>query len=902
MNVCISDASVFSFKAQELILSKCGECISTSEFIPITPRGAGTSLGGQAIGEGVVLDFRNCNRILGFDPETRRVRAEPGVIQDALNDFLKPYGVRFAPDTSTSNRATIGGMIGNNSCGMYSCYWGTTREHVYRIKAQLSDGSVVWFGPLDAQQLAQKCALQNLEGHIYRTVLRLIAEHREAILSAYPDPSVTRRNTGYALDVLARDHQPFNPDGKLFSLVPLLCGSEGTLVIFLEAELETVPLPEKRDMLCAHFSSLNQAFLAVAPFMKQFSPAAVELLDHATLTAAKGNAEQAANRFWLLGEPEAVLAIELFDMSQAEVEYMQQWLKAQGAYDAPHLEGAQMQAVWALRKAGLGLLMGERTRKKAVAVVEDAAVPLRHLGAYYHDMRRWFEAHGVEAVFYGHASVGLIHIRPKLDLSQPEDKRLFEQVARFSAERVKRYRGALSGEHGDGRIRASFLRDFFGDEIYRLNVALKEAFDPDYRFNPGVIIGNMPITQNLRVDIQPQVEVDTGLDWSENLSLFDAVSQCNGAGACLKSTGRGVMCPSYQALREEFAVTRGRANLLREALVEKAPQKALQDPVLRQAMESCLACKACKTECPASVDMAALKSEWRYQTHRQHKLERWTLKLLPHAMKVARRWPAVADFIQQRFWLKYPLKLDTSARLPKLRPVHSVKNASPAPEVVVWLDFITQTYQNPAFEALEAVLRKLEISAIVKKGGDPLRLWLSNGMLDEARVSLQAMAAMLAEYRLPIIGLEPSEVLLCQDEAGKLGVTNMPEIQLAERWLAEHLSEEHFKPQRRTAWVHVHCHQKAARKQQETVRLLEKIPGLSVRLLNTGCCGMAGDYGYKYPEWSRKVAEVSFLPHLQQIAPEDWLIASGFSCQHQVQLLTSLKPLHPLEAVALALK
>lgn len=871
-------------------------------YLSPPPRGAGTSLGGQAIGKGVILDFRHCNRILGFDALTNRVRVKPGVIQDDLNDYLNPFGRRFAPDTSTSNRATIGGMIGNNSCGMYSCFWGTTREHVHGIKAQLSDGSVVWFEPLDAQKLAEKCAKQDLEGHIYRTVLKLVDKHREAILQAYPHPSVTRRNTGYALDVLAREYQPFNPQGKPFSLVPLLCGSEGTLAIFLEAELDTVPLPQKRDLLCAQFAELDHAFAVIAPFMEAFRPAAVELLDKATLQAANNNPEQAANRFWLEGLPEAVLAIELFDTAAEAISEIQQWLFAAGAYAVPHLTGPDIQAVWALRKAGLGLLMGERSRKKAVAVVEDAAIPLPVLGDYYHDMRRWFERHGVEAVFYGHASVGVIHIRPKLDLSQLEDKRLFEQVAHYSAERVKHYRGALSGEHGDGRIRAPFLPDFFGEEVYQLNVAVKKAFDPDYRLNPGVIIGDVPITQNLRADLQPQVEVDTGLDWSENLSLFDAVSQCNGAGACLKSPGRGVMCPSYQALREEFSVTRGRANLLREALADKAPEKALQDPALKQAMESCLACKACKTECPASVDMAALKAEWRYQTNHLRKGERVTLRLLPYAMQLARAWPGLANRLQKHAWLKHPLNLHASAHLPRLNPVKVRETAQKQPEVVIWLDFITQAYQNPAYKALEAILEKLGISAVVKKGVDPLRLWLSNGLLDEARQSMQKTAASLAAYDLPMIGLEPSEVLLWQDEAKKLGIKNPPQIQLAEAWLAEQLQPEQFTPQHRTAWVHVHCHQKSARKQQDTVRLLEKIPGLTVKQLNTGCCGMAGDYGYKYPHWSRKVAETTFLPHLETVGSEDWLIASGFSCQHQVQLMTLLTPLHPLEAVALALK
>lgn len=867
----------------------------------ITPRGAGTSLGGQAIGEGIVVDFRNCNRILGFDEATGRVRVEPGVIQDDLNDYLKPYGRRFAPDTSTSNRATIGGMIGNNSCGMYSCHWGTTREHVHRIRVQLADGSHIWAEPLDEAQLADKCRQDDLEGHIYRTVIDLISQHREAILKAYPDPSVIRRNTGYALDVLARDHQPFNPSGKPFSLVPLLCGSEGTLGLFLEAELETVPLPRRRDLLCAHFAELDVAFACLPALMETFRPAAVELLDAPTLEAARHNPEQAANRFWLEGQPDAVLAIELFDAQPAQIEALRHWLVEQGAYAVPHLTGKAMNAVWSLRKAGLGLLMGERTRKKAIAVVEDAAIPLPHLCDYYHDMRDWLTGHGVEAVFYGHASVGLIHIRPKLDLAQRRDRGLMVELARFSAERVKHYRGALSGEHGDGRIRAPFLREFFGEEVWRINAAIKAAFDPEEQLNLGVIIGDRPITENLRADLQPQVEVDTGLDWSDSLSLFDAVSRCNGAGACLKSPGRGVMCPSYQALRTESAVTRGRANLLRVALASPNPKQALKAPALREAMESCLACKACSSECPASVDMAALKMEWRYQTRPHGRLERWLLRHADSLLRWGRRLPKVASRLQNLTVARGAMGMAPQAALPEFSPAVSLPEEND-PEVLVLVDPYTFSYENRLWQAVLRVFRRAGIRASFKIGGDPIRLWLSQGLLDEARQAMQQLAEELAAVTVPIVSLEPSEGLVWRDEARKLGIDPLPEVKLLDEWLGTRLETSLFAPQSHTAWVHVHCHQKAARQQTHTLRLLEQVPGLKVRLLNTGCCGMAGDFGYRQPALSRKVAQTTFLPQLEAIGEDDWLIATGFSCRHQARLLSSHAPLHPLEALAAALK
>ena len=897
------DASIFCLKADDWVHFDQASIVDHGLYnvISITPRGAGTSLGGQAIGEGVVLDFRKCNRILDYDKTTGRVRVEPGVIQDDLNDYLRPFRRRFAPDTSTSNRATIGGMIGNNSCGMYSCHWGTTREHVHRIKVQLVDGSVIWAEPLDERQLAAKCRQNDLEGHIYRTVIDLVSRHRETILEAYPDPSVIRRNTGYALDVLAQDYQPFNPTGKPFSLVPLLCGSEGTLGIFLEAELETVPLPKKRDLVCAHFAELDVAFACLPELLDTFQPAAVELLDAPTLETARHNPEQAANRFWLEGRPEAVLAIELFDVELAQVEALRHWLVTQGAYAVPHLAGESMHAVWSLRKAGLGLLMGERTRKKAIAVVEDAAVPLVHLRDYYHDMQAWLTDHNVEAVFYGHASVGLIHIRPKLDLAQSQDKRLMVELARFSAERVKHYRGALSGEHGDGRIRAPFLRDFLGKAVWRLNVILKEAFDPEYRLNPGVIIGDAPITENLRADLQPQVEVDTGLDWVENLSLFDAVSQCNGAGACLKSPGRGVMCPSYQALRREDAVTRGRANLLREALAAPDPKSALSTPELKAAMATCLACKACKTECPASVDMAALKMEWLYQTRPYRPMEHW---LLRHAHRLAhwgQRWPGLGNWLQNSGVFRRLSGIAQGVALPSIQPRSSIASEKAA-DVLVWVDFTTQVYRPALLEVLQRVLRRCGLRAAFKFSGGPFRLWLSHGLLDVAREGMRMEAEALSSFPGPVVALEPSEALIWQDEARRLKISPRPQVQLVEAWLAQALPVDLLQSQPRTAWVHVHCHQKAARQAEATLSLLRKVPALEVKPLNTGCCGMAGDFGYRKPDISKKVAQVGFLPHLEQVQPEDWFVASGFSCQHQTRLLTDLDPLHPIEAIARALK
>ncbi|MEA3404417.1 MAG: FAD-binding and (Fe-S)-binding domain-containing protein, partial [Pseudomonadota bacterium] len=584
---------------------------------PVTMRAGGTSLGGQAIGSGAVIDIsKYLNNVIEYRPKEKEVVVEPGVIQDDLNDFVKADGLRFAPDTSTSNRAMIGGMIGNNSCGAYSVYYGTTREHVKSVDVILADGTETTFEPLSAGLLKSRLEQQDFEGNIYRTVYHLLERHGKFILEHYPHLSIKRRNTGYALDELYRHHQPFNPKGKPFNLAPLICGSEGTLAVIKQACLKLVELPKNRQLICAHFDSIESAMKIVSRLL-EFEPAAIELIDKATLDGTKTNRQQQANRFWIEGDPQAVLVIELFDDSleglKTRLQTQQAWLLNHGAYAAPLIDSNDSSRVWAVRKAGLGMLMGKVTRKKAVAVIEDAAVPVRSLFDYFQDVQALMAELNVNCVYYGHASVGLIHIRPELDLATSKDKTLLQSIAERNSKLVKKYRGALSGEHGDGRIRALFLKEQVGEQVYAYLLELKRAFDPHNLLNPGVIIGDTLITENLRADRQPQKVFETGFDWRKDLSLMDAVEKCNGAAVCRQSVGRGVMCPSYQATRDEQYSTRGRSNLLRYALTEANPINALTDSELQDALDMCLGCKACKTECPASVDMARLKSEVLYQ-------------------------------------------------------------------------------------------------------------------------------------------------------------------------------------------------------------------------------------------------------------------------------------------------
>ncbi|MDX1352159.1 MAG: FAD-binding and (Fe-S)-binding domain-containing protein, partial [Thiomicrorhabdus sp.] len=858
-------------------------------------------------------------------------------IQDDLNDFVVADGLRFAPDTSTSNRAMIGGMIGNNSCGSYSVYYGTTREHVKALEVILADGSEAYFGPLTAQQLHDKLNQQDFEGSIYRTVVRLLETHGKQILEHFPHPSIKRRNTGYALDELYRHHQPFNPNGKPFNLAPLICGSEGTLAVVKTATLNLVVQPKHRQLLCAQFDSIETAMKAVSHLL-EFAPAAIELIDKATLDGTKANIQQQQNRFWIEDDPQAVLVCEWFADDEAELNHQmltyQAWLLEHGAYASPIIDAKQAAKVWEVRKAGLGMLMGKVTRKKAVAVIEDAAVPVKNLFDYFSDVQGLMAELEVGCVYYGHASVGLIHIRPELDLATEEGKQLFQTIAERNSKLVKKYRGAISGEHGDGRIRAPFIKEQVGEQVYAYLLELKHAFDPHNLLNPGVIIGDMPITSNLRADRQPKELLTTAFDWSNDLSLMDAVEKCNGAGACRKSAGRGVMCPSYQATREENYSTRGRSNLLRYALTEPNPKKALSEAELQDALEMCLGCKACKTECPANVDMAKLKAEVLYQTQGVS-LSNWLFAHYGSILKQAQNWPATFNWLQSLSVVKGLMGVSKNRVLPKafksnlqtwwfyFNAQKTSKALANQPTVWVLCDLFSQ-YQEPRVgQATLEVLHHLGLNVKPIFLEHSPRMLISKGLLKQAKKALLQTVFDLQDYQSEdlILGIEPSELLVWRDEASDLlrnvnfetnqawsaDVTEKQGLQkiysLEELMLTLNQREllPKFHPVTKKLWLHVHCHQKALAKPIDSKIALELIPGLVVKMIPSGCCGMSGDFGYKHYEVSKAIANQVLLPTLEQAKEDDLIVATGTSCRHQLADLGQYQSLHIAQVFAMAL-
>ena len=901
MNIT-TDASIYEIESEKIVYPNNRDDLI--KFIrnllldkqSFTMRAGGTSIGGQAIGKGVLVDVsKYLTNIINFREDKKEIVVEPGVIQDDLNLYLRMYNLKFAPDTSTSNRAMIGGMIGNNSCGSYSIFYGTTREHVKSIEVILSDGSVVEFKELTEKELNNKLSLQTLEGDIYRFVINLLNNSQKVILDAYPDETLIRRNTGYALDELIRKHRPYNKDGKHFNLASLICGSEGTLGVIVSATLNLVNLPKYKELIVSHFSSDDQS-LNLVKSLVQLNPSAVEYIDKLTLDASKNNNVQQKNRTWIDGNPESVLIIEFFSSSlkglNSKVEKCLAMLHSNGAYSAKVINKKDRSKVWEVRKAGLGLLMGKVGPKKAVAVIEDAAVPVNSLYAYYKDIKALMRSYNVRAVYYGHASVGLIHIRPELNLSKKKDQEIMYSIAKNVSKIVKKYHGSLSGEHGDGRIRAPFLKEQFGEVVYQYLVDLKRIFDPNNLFNPGVILSDRGILENLRLVVSQQ-ELTTAFEWKDDLSFYYAVEKCNGAGICRKSTDC-IMCPSYRATRSEEFSTRGRANLLRKALSSKDPAKGLKSSKLKEALDLCLSCKACKNECPANIDMARLKSEYLFQIGGIGSyVKSWHIKNLGSILKIGSKAPDVFNFLQGSFVSRNLIGFERQPPLLQKKSLSdwwsSCKPNDESYGTTVWVvaDIFTQYYDVNIGQDVLNLLKRCEVNVQVIFPKSSIVAMVSHGLLNEAKNELKVLHSQLSGIAKNdlVVGIEPSEVLVWRDEAKSLLNGKLLNVLLFEELLLELDSLgvlPKFSAVQSKVWVYEHCHQKSLAIAENLTKAIKLIPAIQFEIINGGCCGMAGDFGYKHMEVSEKIAHNSLDVYMEKINPQDILVATGTSCRRQI--------------------
>lgn len=912
--------------------------------LPLIPRTAGTSLAGQCVGEGIVVDVsRYFNRILEVNVEEKWVRVEPGVIRDELNAFLRPYGLFFGPITSTANRAMIGGMVGNNSSGTTSIVYGTTRDHVVSLRCLLSDGSDAFFGPTPADVLREKRALNTLEGQIYRQLLEVLedSEQREEILREYPKPHIHRRNTGYAVDMLLRQ-QPFTAEGPDFNLSALLCGSEGTLAFTTEITLSLDPLPAPEDVVvCPHFHSVHESMRAVLIAMRH-RPDACELMDKLILDCTKDNITQQRNRFFVHGDPEAVLMIEFRGQTpreaEAKADAMIADLEAAGlGYAFPKVFGPESKRVWALRAAGFGVLSNIKGDAKPLEFVEDTAVALEDLPAYIQDFAEAMKAFDQRVIYYAHAGAGELHLRPSVNLKTSAGVREMREIATLSAQLVKKYGGSLSGEHGDGRVRGEFIPLVLGEKNYALLRRIKQTWDPNGIFNPGKIVDTPRMDADLRyIQDKPASVFPTVFDFSEVGGILKMAEKCSGSGDCRKlAFSGGTMCPSYMATRREKDSTRARANALREFLTMNVRENPFDHPEVAEAMDLCLSCKGCKAECPSNVDMATLKAEFLHQYHQTHgvDLRSWVFGHIGRINRLASVLPGLSNFV-----LKNPLSggvfkkmlgVAPQRSLPAVTPSlrgwfsRNVKRGAPAhPKGSVYFFCDEFTNYNDAGIGQDAIrlLWGLGYAVEMPSHPDSGRAAFSKGLLDVGKACAQGNIDVflpLVNEEKPLIGLEPSAILGFRDEYPRLVEANQRDAArrlgnhalLLEEFLvreaqAGRIHSRQFTDAPKQIVVHGHCHQKALVGAGVTAQALSLPANYQVQLLETGCCGMAGSFGYEKEHYavSMQVGELTVFPQVRQAAEDTLIAAPGTSCRHQIADGTGRRAQHPASILFYALR
>ena len=916
-------------------------------LIGLIPRTAGTSLAGQVVGSGLVVDVgRHLNRIVSLDAARRRVRVQPGVVRNELNLYLMPHGLCFTPETSTANRAMIGGMVGNNSCGANSIVHGTTREHVVSIRGFLSDGSEVTFGPLTPAEFDKKCAgPDTLETKIHRTVRDLLgdANNRQLIRDHYPKPSVTRRNTGYALDRLM-ECRVFDPAAaKPFNLCQLLAGSEGTLFFGVEFELNCEPLPPPGALMCAHFPTIQDSLHATLIAMRH-RPFGCELIDRHILECTKVNLEQAKNRFFVQGDPGAVLVVEVRHEDRAVIEATMKTLaselRAAGlGYAYPVLWGDDANRVWDLRRAGQGLMMNVPGDAKPREVVEDTAVAVEDLPAYIAEFDALMrDKYGISSVYYAHAGAGELHTRPLFDLKTREGMRFFRGIATDVAALVKKYRGSLSGEHGDGRLRGEFIPFMVGPECYAMMRRVKETFDPHDLFNPGKIIDTPPMDTSLRHGPDhPTPEYKTVFNFSATQGVLRAAEKCNGVGECRKThLMGGTMCPSFMATRNEQDTTRARANMLRHVLTEaRDGMNAWDSEQVKGVMDLCLSCKGCKSECPSNVDVARLKAEWQQHYHdangvpfRSRLIAGFTTSM-KWASKAPRLYNAIVTYYITNWLVKRVAGFAQKRSLPTLHTTtlaawhaehaNPTSLAYPHGRVYLFCDEFTNYNDTPVGIKAVQLLNKLGYEVIIPRHVESGRAHFSKGLIRDAQKFAIRNVELLKDIvttGAPLIGIEPSAILGFRDEYPDLVPDHLAAAAqaLAKNALlidefvareadAGRITRAAFKSEPRAIKLHGHCHQKALSSLTPTVKMLELPSGHKVSIIPSGCCGMAGSFGYEAEHYqiSQQIGELVLFPIVRSASVDTTVTAPGTSCRHQIKDATGRTALHPVEILHAAL-
>ena len=981
----------------------------------LIPRAGGTSIAGQVVGSGIVVDIsKHFKKILEINPEQCWARVQPGVVLDELNLALEPYGLFFSPETSTSNRCCIGGMFGNNSCGSHSLVYGSTRHHVLEARGVLCDGSIEVFKAYTIKELEERFGnrfwetktnllIQNIYSQLIRWALDENTVH--LIEENYPDKSLRRRSCGYAIDEVIEDlHNSAKPlEERAINLCKVLAGSEGTLAFITEIKVDLDHLPPKEKMVvCAHCDTLQKSFLGNLVALK-FNPSAVELMDRNILELSKQNVEQQKNRFFVQGDPAAILIIELRGETREEIDALADKLEYALIHNDEHLVyacsrvyGSEISKVWSLRKAGLGLLTGMKGDAKPIGVIEDTAVAPEKLPDYMADFAKMLENLDLSCVYHAHISTGELHLRPIINIKEAEGKRKFREVAYQTALLVKKYKGSLSGEHGDGRLRGEFIQLLYGDQVYALMQDLKKCWDPMQVFNLHKIVDTLPMDSMLRFDVDQQYAIEKELckekkdgpltgsvtyyNWKAAFdeckvegatgartqlhALMCSIEQCNGAGDCRKSNLiGGTLCPAFKVSGDETKATRARANVLREILTRGWGSEAfavtncvsqfgtntssncetqfvtmksiLKSKELAEVLDSCLACKGCRSECPSNVDMTRLRSEILQQKYDVSGMPlrsfavSWmaTVEKLGHIV-----WPIYNLFASWKFSsgiIKHIIKFTTERDIPTLSRVtmrkavqrECRKHHSKATKGNVYLfaDEFTNFQEAELGLTFAKLLLHLGYNVEIPKHVESGRAAISKGNLKLAKKFALKNVNLLKDKiseQTPLVGIEPSCILSFRDEypdlvpaelrsqAQQLGRNALLFDEFIMREVAAgRITTDDFKTDAVEIWLHGHCHQKALVGTEKTVLAFKLLSGAKVHVIPSGCCGMAGSFGYEKEHYKTSLAigEMVLFPTIRKAIENNTNVtpmivsAPGTSCRQQILDGTGVHAVHPIE-------
>jgi len=925
-----TDASLYQIKPLGVILPRSDrEILETIRIaarygVPVLPRGGGTSLAGQTVLAGLVVDCsKYLNKIKEINPDEHWARVQPGIVLDNLNEVLKAHNLHFAPDPATSSRANIGGMIGNNSSGVRSIRYGKTVDNILDLSVILSTGERLLLRRLNTEELQQKCDQEDREGEIYRNVRKILEENAEEITSRFPH--VMRRVGGYNLDYLLRENA--------LNLAQLIVGSEGTLAFVTEARIKLEPLPTFTMVSVIHFDDLLRAIDAV-PVILRHKPSAVEILDHYGLELARSNPTVAPLcAQFIQGTPQAILMVEFSGESEEEVR--SEWTEMKtslehqkGLYcyhDASTKEAKE--TVWSVRKHALGVLLGMKGDAKPLPFIEDACVPVEHLSEYVARILEFCQKQNRSLALYAHASAGVIHLRPILNLKQQEDLDIMRAISEETFDLVREYGGSWSGEHGDGLVRSYKNREFFGDQLYRAFQEIKQTFDPAGLMNPGKIVDAQDIAENLRIHPGYRTSFPaTHFQFKQELGFDRAIEMCTGVGHCRKTTS-GTMCPSYMATRDEEHSTRGRANALRMAIAGELGPDGLGSPRLYEVLDLCLECKACKSECPSGVDMARLKSEFLAQYFKQHRLPlgKKLFAQIRETAEWASLFPNLSTFLLgnpvSRWILEKLAGIDRRRSLPPFAAQtltqwfkeNPEKEESTTQPVALFMDTFVNFYEPEIGIAATRLLRHLNYRVIPVDGGCCGRPLISTGQLKEVREKGLVLLKALQEYarqQIPIVVLEPSCLSTLRDDYLDLlddedGCADIIEQVFS---LEEFLTQEGVLPRLAEkigkgpaeVLLHGHCHQKALSETTGSLQALQSLKETDLSEVDSGCCGMAGSFGYekKHYEISKKIGENRLFPAVRKASAETEIVASGFSCRAQIRHFTGRTAKHLAQVLA----